>query len=46
MMFVIVVLGSAAHEGMQLISVTCWSFSHPLPREEACAMECLGLLEI
>lgn len=44
MLLTIVVLGLAAHEGMGLISVTCWSFSHPLPREKA--MECLGLLEI
>lgn len=44
MLFNIIVLGSAAPEGMGLISVPYWSFSHPLPREEA--MECLGLLEI
>lgn len=44
MLFITVVLGLAAHQGVGLVSVTCWSFSHPLPREQA--MECLGLLEI
>lgn len=39
-----VVQDLAAHEGMGLISVINWSFSHHLPREQA--IEYLGWLEI